>query len=211
MKVIYTALFGKYEELKEPNVITPGWIYICYTDQPITSNVWQIEKVLPTFSNQLTARFYKISQFRNWDKSIWVDASFTINVNLDDWWSKHFSKGFAVPVHPRRSCVYKEIDACISQHRGDRQQLLKQKKSYLERGVKANNGIITSGLLMRENTAEVIALCDEWWIELMENSTRDQVAFAAIKDTYINFINVYNWNYTIGKEFEFKPHFKNRY
>ena len=45
MKVIYTAIFGDYDTLKEPLVITPGWKYICYTDQDFESKVWEIKKV----------------------------------------------------------------------------------------------------------------------------------------------------------------------
>jgi hypothetical protein len=61
-KVIYTAIFGPYEELKEPTVITPGWKYICFTDQPLKSNVWNVNQVKhgDLLSSQRRARQYKI-------------------------------------------------------------------------------------------------------------------------------------------------------
>ncbi len=79
MKVVYTALFGNYEELKEPAIITPGWQYICYTDQPIKSNTWQIIKEDAGVNPQLTARWFKIMHWIDWEQSIWIDAAFKIN------------------------------------------------------------------------------------------------------------------------------------
>ena len=41
-KVVYTCISGNYDTLKDPTVVTPGWEYICFTDQKVISNVWTI-------------------------------------------------------------------------------------------------------------------------------------------------------------------------
>lgn len=208
MKVIYTALFGAHEELKEPLVITPGWNYICYTDQNITSDVWQIVKIdLFGASARRMARRIKIMEWVYWNKSIWIDASFTIAVNLDTWWNKYFAKGFSVPRHPQRHCVYDEIMACMMVNNENREKLLTQMEDYKNRHIAPMGGIITSGLIMRENKPEVIELCSKWWDELKKHTLRDQVAFAAVQTEFKDFINVYQWRYTDKKDFIYTKHF----
>jgi len=69
-------------------------------------------------------------------------------------------------------------------------------------------GIITSGVLLRDNSLEAIQLCNEWWKELTEGSARDQVAFAKI--SIGKKFKVINWNYTTSNELIYYKHFKNR-
>jgi hypothetical protein len=33
-KAVYTFIFGDYDDLKSPTIMTPGWDYICFTDDP---------------------------------------------------------------------------------------------------------------------------------------------------------------------------------
>src|SRR5688500_16882261 len=115
MKTIYTVIFGPYEELKEPLVITPGWQYICFTDQPFTSSIWDIKQVDTWADKRMHSREYKINfhKYINDQESIYIDGAFTINCNLDDWWNKHFKYPMTFVSHPRRNCVFAEIDRCI--------------------------------------------------------------------------------------------------
>ncbi len=210
-KVCYTALFGNYEELKEPAVITPGWDYICFTDQPLNSDVWQIRKIdLFDSTPQKMARYFKIMEWVDWPQSMWIDASFIIKTDLNEWWAKYFDKGFSVPNHPTRNCVYEEIDACIGSNRGNSQELLQQRTRYANEGVKRGGGIITSGLLMRENKPEVIELCEAWYEELKSGSIRDQVAFAKISPEYKDYIHTYNYDYTLNINFRHVKHYNRR-
>lgn len=211
-KVIYTALFSQYEELKEPRIITPGWKYICYTDQPLISKTWEIVKVDLNGTNpQLLARYYKIMEWVDWEKSIWVDASFVIDTNLDDWWSTYFKAGLSAPRHPWRQCVYEEILACIIGLRGDKAKIQEQDKQYKAEGVPKNQGIIASGLLMRENTERVIELCEAWWKELVKHSIRDQVAFAKVSLNFKDVLHTYDWDYRKEKDFIYMHHYQQRY
>jgi hypothetical protein len=211
MNVCYTALFGNYEELKEPTVITPGWEYICYTDQPLKSKVWQIKHVaVPNGQEQKMARYYKIMEWVDWERSIWVDASFRIDVNLDEWWEKYFNLGFAAPKHPLRNDVYDEMLACIIGHRGNKTELQQQWKHYEELKVPKNNGIITSGLLMRENKPDVIKLCEQWWKELDKWSIRDQVSFAKVSLEFKHIVHTYDWDYRREKDFIYHHHYNRR-
>jgi hypothetical protein len=210
-KVIYTAIFGNYEELKEPAIITPGWRYICYTDQPLTSNVWEIVSTqLGETTASRAARWYKVMHWIDWELSIWIDASFRIAVNLNDWWDRYFQKGFSAPCHPWRNDVYNEALDCILSGRGIKSEIEAQIAKYRTEGIPSHGGIISSGLLMRQNTPDVIALCEDWWHEVANGSTRDQIAFAKVSLNHKPIIHTYQWDYRREKDFIYHHHYNRR-
>lgn len=210
MNVCFTALIGDYEELKRPKIISEGWTYICFTDQPITSDVWQINQViLNKHPAQLMARYIKIMEFVDWEKSIWVDASFQIDTDLNGFWNKYFKGGLCAAKHPIRNDVYSECLDCISSQRGDREQISAQMREYKSLGIPANGGLIQSGILLRENTPEVIELCENWYSELSTRSIRDQIAFAKVS---LNspIVHTYTWDYRARHDFLYFHHFARR-
>lgn len=209
-KVIYTALFGDYEELKEPTVITLGWRYICLTDQPLKSEVWEIvpTKVMPPGTEQLTARWYKLMGFVDYERSIWVDAAFQVHVNLDEFWQKYYLGGISAPQHPHRDCVHNEIFAVIESGRADKGKMLAIEKDYKDRGVKGN--VVSSGILLRENTPEVIRFCEEWWrVLIAQGVNRDQVAAPDVPG-YSEIVRPFRFNYTQSTEIQYFKHKKYR-
>jgi hypothetical protein len=209
-KVCYTAIFSDYEELKEPDPVTPGWDYICFTDQPITSNVWQISKMDVIDTPQRTARWVKIMGWIDWKYSMWVDASFHIKKDLNVWWEERFVSPFSAAKHPLRTDIYAEARSCIVNNRGDNGKVFLQEQKYREHLFPMNTGIITSGIILRENTEDCINLHEAWWKELSEQSVRDQLSFAFVSYG-IPWINTYRWDYSQSKEFIYIKHFKDRH
>lgn len=148
--IIYTAIIGNYDILKEPKCITQNWEYICFTDNPnkIKSNVWKIIDVknyeqLTLIDNQiLLARIIKWSPlflFENIDFSIWVDANMVINTDLNVFLeSIQINYPIILTKHPNRNCIYQEIIAI---------------KSRIERGI------------VKENISNV----NKWALELQYN------------------------------------------
>lgn len=207
-KICYTAIFGDYEELKDPAIVPKGWRFICYTDQPLQSSVWEIVRVKwpPDLNPQRFARWYKIMGWIDWKYSMWVDASFEIKVDLNDWWERRFKSPFSAAKHPLRTSIYAECRSCIVNNRGDNGKVIAQEQKYKQMAVPEFTGIITSGILLRENTQENIQLHEAWWKELSEQSVRDQLAFAFVS-LGIDWIHTYQWDYTQSKhEFVYSKH-----
>ena len=209
MKVCYTVLFGDYEELKEPTIISDGWRYVCFTDQPLKSDVWEIVTVKITEDAQVMARWYKIMGWIDWQYSMWIDASFQINKDLNDWWAERFVSPFSCAKHPLRNDIYQEGRNCIINGRGNAADIQKQMEKYYKLQFPENQGIITSGILLRENTQANIELHERWWKELVEGSTRDQISFAFVSHG-IDWITTYKWDYSQSKEFKYHKHYKHR-
>lgn len=210
-KIIYTAIFGSYDSLKEPSIVTPGWRYVCYTNLNFKSNVWEIVKIpLPRdIDPRLLARYYKIFFYKeiNFKYSIWIDGSFTINCDLNEWWNEKFKEKITVIKHPHRDCIYDEAKVCIAQSRGDKQQIEMQMLTYHLQKYPHHNGLIQSGILMRENCEEVNELCERWFEHVRKFTTRDQLSFNYIfKDYPVNVIQ--DWKYGRNKEFIFTKHNK---
>lgn len=210
---VYTAIFSNYDDLKDPFFVTQGWRYVCYTDQDFKSDIWEVIKV-PVMScgPVKTARYYKIMFHKHIEDefSLWVDGTFFINCDLTRWW-KRFQAPFTTVAHPFDRCVYVEIEACLNGGRGNRGQLTRQKRFLTSLNVPTENGLIASGVLMRQNTPEVREFCELWWANVLKYSERDQIAFA-----YVNFIKPNShvsiqWNYTQEKEFIHVPHLHKRW
>lgn len=207
MNLCYTIIFGSYDNLKTPAVITPGWKYICITDQPLKSDVWEIKRVtVDTGRERYAARFYKIAASLGAAKSIYADASFLVNTDLNEWWSNHFKSPMTCIKHPIRDCVYEEADAVIRNGRGGYEKV----HSYMRRvNIPAHNGLIQSGVLMREHTVSVRKFCEEWWKETVM-CLRDQITFAVAVAVSTLPIHYIDYDYRKGKEFEYNGHIKKK-
>jgi hypothetical protein len=212
VKTIYTAIFGNYDDLKEPWVVTPGWRYVCFTDQNLKSDVWEIMKVpVMECGPAKTARYYKIMYHQHIQDefSIWIDATFIVNVDLDQWWRK-FKAPFTTIAHPFDDCVYREGSACLRAGKGDPTHINDQMTFFKRIGLPKKNGLIASGILMRQRDSKVREFCIQWWRTVLNHSSRDQIAFA-----YVDFIkpgvhHSIQWNYTREKEFLHIPHLSKR-
>ena len=91
--VIYTAIFGKYDDLPTPQYIPDNWDFICFTDGDIKSDVWNIKKTTPLYEDSTrTARKYKILPHRflqGYENSIWIDGNFLIKNDINGGLQSH--------------------------------------------------------------------------------------------------------------------------
>lgn len=208
MKTVYTAIFSNYDDLKEPFVITEGWRYICYTDQDLESDLWEIRKVpVMDCGPPKTARWYKLNFHKciETEYSLWIDATFIINIDLNRWW-RNFREPFTTIDHPYDDCIYKDAMSCLELGRGEADKIKDQILFYHQDGLPEGFGLISSGILMRQNTPEVAEFCEQWWQQVEKFSSRDQISFTY---TYWNNPIVRHsikWNYTQQKEFIHIPH-----
>ena len=213
VKICFTAIFGDYEDLKPPTVHSEGWRFICFTDQPLQSDVWEIVHIGIGGDNpQRRAREIKILPHKwlpSYDWCMWIDASFQINTDLNQWWAKYWRAPFTCPSHPIRNCVYREIQSCIVNKRGDEVELERQAAAYRAQKVPHHNGIITSGVLMRDNSNACRQLCEAWWAELSKYSARDQVAFANVGR--FHYYYTFKWDYSQAKDLRYFKHYKHRH
>ena len=204
---LYTALFGTYDYVK-PIFKKGEWNYVLFTDQPRDSDVfkyydmypnlqgWDIRHVKTPKDPIREARKYKILPHRFFDgETIWIDSTFIPN-------TKHWPDGdFVVVNHPFDDCIYSESISCIEMGKGDRVEIENQITYYRKLGIPKNNGLISSGILKRKPTQITKAMCEIWWDEVKNYSTRDQIGFGVVNASFSSYLTKINWNYTNRSEF----------
>lgn len=181
--VIYTAMFGDYENLLEPKFINEDLDYICFTDNPnLKSEVWDIKIISDLeLDNVRKARTLKILPhiyLKEYDYSIWVDAGFQIIGDLKQYINSYsHGKSMMGNIHSDRNCIYDEAQACINAQKDDRELIFNQIERYKQENFPKHYGLIESGILFRKhNNPELINVMEDWYSEIINSSKRDQIS-----------------------------------
>ncbi len=185
--VVYTAITGNYDTLKEPLFEADGLTYVCITDNPdIKSKVWNIESIKNSRLDHIhLARHIKMNPhhyFPEYEVSIWVDGKYQIMDDLRTYAAKYqgHSDILCFP-HPERNCICDETAACIFAGKGDKKEMIIQVSQYLREGYPVNSGLYETGCLVRNhNHDNVKLLMNQWEEEIMKHSYRDQLSFPYI-------------------------------
>jgi hypothetical protein len=220
-KAVYTFIFGDYDDLKSPAIITPGWDYICFTDDPtLRSDVWDVRLSTRTRADrQLEHKKYSIKHMilfhqylRGYNLSLSVGAQLGLNCNLDDLMREHFRAGDDMMIcqHAERECIYDEAELCKGWLLDDPARIDAQMQRYRAMGYPAHNGLYATGIIARwHDRANVRAMCEFWWEEYRRGSRRDQLSLnyaiwksAPIKISAIDFVQQIN----VERNFTLYPH-----
>jgi len=186
-KAIYLVILGGYDELREPEVITSGWDYICFTNnEKLKSDVWQMRKleIDPFLSNAKLSRkvvtlFHKY--LPEYDITIKTDGYTTIKCDLNEFIEKYFlGKGFPISVlqHPSRNTIYGEADSFIREGREPCGVVKRQIDCYEKDGIPNNVRCGANTIIIRKSgVKELERFCELWWDEILRHSARDQISF----------------------------------
>lgn len=223
MKTIFTCIVNDYDDLKEPINSPPHahqhWKFVCYTDNPnikvispmnevVTNTIWEIRPLLYKNENPAkSARWHKINFHEHVDTedSMFIDGTFFINVDLNRWW-RRFKPPFTTILHPFDDCAYTDIRSCIGGKKGNWKTLMRQANDYMNEGLPENYGLISSGILMRRKTKEVIDFCKLWWEQVEKYTERDQPCFTYTQWKKPGITDAIRWDYTSQFEFIHVPH-----
>lgn len=206
MATCYTCIFGAYDDLKEPLVITKGWEYVCFTNQPLKSNTWKIVHIDTTDERTESKRVKILPHlYLEDEKTIYIDASFFINCDLNEWYARH-KEGISFIKHNTRNCVYHEGAAC--RHKSNISVLNNQLARFKEIGIPNKNGMVASGIIVRDGSHK--DFLQMWFDEYERGCVRDQIAWAFANFHYPNVSKIIDYDYATGKEFIYIPHHNNK-
>lgn len=178
-KAIYTVIINQYDALKEPEVISDGFDYICFTNNPdLKSSVWKIVPCEVVGDPVLFQRSIKIlshQALEEYDLTIYIDGS-TVQVKDFNELLKSYRGGAMFKQHPRRDCVYQEITACIRLKKDSDNRLRNQWNEYMKDRVPHHLGLAETGIMVRDKSDAVIKLNEAWYNEVKGRSIRDQIS-----------------------------------
>jgi len=207
-KIAYTCVIGNYDTPRTPTVMSDGWEYICFTDDPKPVEGWKMVKIEPFGSGRdsiLQARWIKTLYFDHIDCDIclWTDANIQIRTDLNDFADRHKSE-FVTMKHPKRNSIYEESKACL--HATEQLLIKAQIESYMGELYYADNGLVSSGILLRRDNENVRGFCEEWFNEIDKYSIRDQLSFNYVLWKHPLDIETIPYHELMKEEFNIRPH-----
>jgi hypothetical protein len=195
--VMYTAIFGGYDELKQPPPQDEPCDFICYTDADMPSQVgvWRIIRVKTdrTVHPRIQAKRFKILSHeifpgepflpflfrRRYDMSIWIDASLQITSStfVKDMRSKLGDGEWAMFVHPDRDCIYEEALTSITMRKYQDVPILPQVETYRS-VVPPHGGLYACTVIVRRepSTKRLKRVHSLWWEENCKWTYQDQLS-----------------------------------
>lgn len=189
-KCIFTYITGDYDKLIEPSVITPGWDYICFTDNMALGgrdSAWEIRPIHEDHmeiecpkrrGNAVVMQYYKyISD--HYDICMIVDGNIEIKTNLDEFLKGvGFNHDILIPSHPDRTCIYDEAKAIVRLKKDSKENVDSHIRSLLKLNYPKNYGLHATGLMVLRMNQKIKRLFDFWFETYSElPSKRDQMTF----------------------------------
>ena len=211
---VYTSIFGGYDNIVDDQLKMDGVDYICYTDADIKSDVWEVRKSTPIYTDpNRNAKKYKILPHRylkNYDYSIWIDGNIKVISDIRTLCSGNPYKVYDhMQVFDKRNCIYDEAQTILnfgkinSEREPERgikawkdnpELIVKQMNRYISEGYPKQNGLATNPIIVRNHKdSDVIKTMEDWWSEIKHNSKRDQLSF-----NYIAWKTKFNYVYLEG-------------
>lgn len=186
-KVIFTCITNGYDTLKDPDVITEGYDYICFTDNlDLKVKVWKLRPIpqeLITIDKTKQQRNIKICPHKylsEYDMSVWVDGNIKLDFNIENFIKKFIDDKHNVFVkrHPQRTCIYQEMTACLNMKKDTAENMKPQIDGYKKEGYPAKCGLAETNFIVRNHNSEDCKKLMECWVNEVNNgSKRDQLSF----------------------------------
>jgi hypothetical protein len=212
--VVYTAIYGDKDNLKEPSVELDACSLVCFTDDKhLKSKVFDI-RFFPSIHSDpaRSAKIFKILPhyfLADYEYSLWIDSSIIfkrgdIQAMIDNYLCEH---NMAVFAHPDRQCIYDEAEACINWQKDNAEIITKQVKQYRDEGYPPHNGLTENTIILRRHmSTDVIRVEEDWWAQILRFSRRDQLSF-----NYVAWKNNFMWasikgNLRENEYFSVQPH-----
>jgi hypothetical protein len=218
-KVVYTIIIGKYDKISKFNK-QEGYNYFLFSEIKYSDTNWTIipiskliEKV--NSSKIKMTRYFKLLPhifFKDYDLSIYIDASYKINGDLNEMLLKTINPSFDLYFlqHPVRNKVFQEFSAVIKYNKDTKKSVNKVKKRYIKENFPDNLGLTQNCIIIRKhNKKKIIKLMKFWWKEIKNYSYRDQLSLNyAIWKLNLN-IRIYYLSYRFMiNYFTYKKHSK---
>lgn len=187
--VLYTALTGSFDELKQPRVINPDFKYVCFTDKINNQRdgVWELRAIPEVSGNkQILSRYPKMHPHKlldEFDYSVYIDA----NVELLDGILYDAVRNLiannvhlAGMKHQEVNCAYVEgLRIYTIGKERNIHEIVRTLRFLNREGFPYNYGMYEANVIFRNHHApEVIAQCELWWECFLKYVKRDQITYS---------------------------------
>lgn len=181
--VVYTALFGGYDNLNEIKKKDPLCDYICFTeDKNLDAKNWTLIVVDEIGNPSEINRRYKFFPHKflsNYEASLYVDANIGLSGNISDIFNKYEGRRDKIfcPKHPIRDCVYDEIESCIADGKISPAEGHALQVEMLNNDFPKRAGLFENNIILRwHDFDDLDCLMNAWWDSYKNGPKRDQLS-----------------------------------
>ena len=184
-KVVYSILIGKYDKISTFDK-QKDYKYFLFSDIKYDNTNWTIIPFSKLTKKKISkikmTRYVKLFPhlfFKNCELSIYIDASYIINQDLNELLLRALNPSFDLYLlqHPERNKVFQEFSAVINCKKEKKRivnliQKRYKKTKFPDKLELTENSII----IRRHNNKKIIKLMKAWWNEIKNYSYRDQLS-----------------------------------
>lgn len=181
--VVYTGVFGSYDDVQPISVRWGGCDFVCFTDNAnIQATGWTVKILnypyLSDVEKNRRIKFHPHLYLPDYEVSLYLDGNVWLKKNPTSLMLRYASlSNIAIPSHPDRTCLYEEAKYWAEGHVTDREIVSYQLNKYRSEGFPENFGLTENGIMVRRhNDPAVIELMNMWWREYMTGLKRDQLS-----------------------------------
>lgn len=182
---VYTCITGDYDDLHEVEKPEDGVDYYCFTNnKDLESKTWKIVQIKNCgLDNQRLSRKIKMLGepliMKNYEVSVWMDASVVWNMSVIDFVDKYLSDGaFAAFVHSQRSSVRNEAIACLRLRKDSKEKIEETLRFLDSEGFRDDMGLFEMTVFVKKHHDKLVQKTMEVWFETLQRySKRDQLSF----------------------------------
>ena len=212
-KVLFTCILDDYDTIADPLVVSEGWDYVCFTDNPdFKSSVWETRLVDRKYGDaKRDVCNIKINCFDvlpEYDYSFWCDGNMVNSQDLNVFFEAQHRPydTLTTILHPERSCTYQEAEAVLKWGFDSQEVVERVVDRYREVKFPEDKGMATTSLMIRKNSININEFNKAWWNNYKRGSRRCQLSFNFTLWQLGNFpINHIKWG-EIKEGFELRPH-----
>lgn len=185
--VIYTAIVGNYDQIKQPLVVDERFDYIIFSNdiKEEKIGIWQIKPI--NYYNSDSTRICRYAKTHpeelllNYDFSVWMDAN--IQICTQYFYDKVidlYNQGILVSSlwHPVRKCIYDEAFTVVNMMVEHEDVVVRWCHFLRKEKFPRNIGLCETGVMFRKHN---VSLTNEtnvmWWNCIKHYSRRDQLSF----------------------------------
>ena len=218
-KVVYSVIIGKYDKILDFQK-QEGYSYFLFADENYKNTNWtiiSISKLIKktNISKLKMTRYFKLFPhlfFKDYDLSIYIDASFIAKGNLNELLLRTLNPSFDIYFiqHYIRNRISEEFSTVLKFKREIKEIVNIVKKKYIKENFPDNLGLTGNYIIIRRhNNKKVIKLMKIWWNEIKNYSYRDQLSLNyAIWKLNLNLKIYYLPNRFVMDYFSFNKHKK---
>ena len=183
--VVYTAIFGNYDQLLDPLIAHDDIDFVYFSEKKIPNlSTWLFRPLKKDWGcpikNNRYCKMHPHALFKNdnYEASIYLDANILV---VDSWF---YNRAFnllkencriALVNHPIRYCCFQELETVLRFNLIS-SETYKIALKFLTENFSKNRGLFEANLIYRNhNDDKLNAFCEEWWTCFNHVCNRDQV------------------------------------